>query len=107
MVELTEHQIQNQILDYLKYKGLFWRQNTGAVSFKSNTGRDRFIRFGKKGISDILGCQKKNGQFTAIEIKRKGNSLTQYQEEFLKDVNRNGGLGMVAFSLDDVMRVIK
>lgn len=53
------------------------------------------------GVADILGIF--NGRFLAIEVKRPGNPLTRCQKHFLDSVNREGGIGFVARSIDDVI----
>lgn len=54
------------------------------------------------GIADILGIYE--GKFLAIEVKRPGLSPTEKQSKFLDAVNRAGGIGFVAHSVDDVVR---
>lgn len=56
-----------------------------------------------KGAPDIWGCTKR-GQLFCIEVKNPNgtNSLSQEQEVFLAKVNRNHGIGIVAFCLEDV-----
>jgi len=55
-----------------------------------------------KGISDIIGCYK--GRYFAIEVKRPGGKPTSFQEKFLENVKRAGGIAIVARSVDDVIR---
>lgn len=74
------------------------RMNVGA--FKDG---DRFVRFGFRGCSDIMG-QMKDGRFLAVECKRPGGKLTEYQLGFLVRVQNNGGVAFVARSVDDVMK---
>ena len=54
------------------------------------------------GIADILGILP-TGRFLAIEVKRKGNKTTPNQDIFLKGITDNGGLAIIAYSLDDVI----
>ena len=73
------------------------RQNTGAAKVGG-----RFIKFGWKGCSDILG-QLKDGRLLAVECKRlKGGKLTDEQIFFLERVRQHGGVSFVATSLHDV-----
>lgn len=91
---------QNAALQYLNLRGHFcWRNNTGG--FKNPAGH--FFRFGKKGSSDILGCSK-DGKSIAIEFKAKGKKPTMEQINFLSNVNKRGGYGILAYSLDDVIK---
>ena len=95
-----EHEIQNEIMAYLVSNKIFaWRQNTGAISIK-----DRFIRFGLKGTSDILGIYK--GIFLAIEVKTAQGKLRKEQVFFLRKIKDQGGIAIVARSLDDVKCVL-
>jgi hypothetical protein len=100
MKSRSEQQLVNQIIAYLKINGHYvWRQNTGAMT----TQQGRFVRFGYKGISDILGVSKE-GKMIAIECKIKNNKPTQFQTEFLSEVKDRGGISILAYSLDDVMQ---
>lgn len=75
---------------------------------KKGRKKQRFINFGTSGISDILGCLKKDGRFVAIEVKRrKGKGPTPEQLEFLRRVKEAGGIGIVAYCIEDVMAIIK
>ena len=60
---------------------------------------------GDRGMSDMLFCSP-DGRFGAIEVKRKGNKPTPEQEEFLERVRRNGGIAVIAYSIDEVMGMI-
>ena len=74
------------------------RQNTGAAKVGG-----RFIKFGWKGCSDILG-QLKDGRLLAVECKRlKGGKLTDEQIFFLERVRQHGGVSFVATSMHDVL----
>ena len=70
--------------------------NSGAYEVDS-----RFIRFGFKGCSDIIG-QLKDGRFLAIEAKRPGGLPTPDQINFMLKVARHKGVAFVAQSLADV-----
>jgi hypothetical protein len=99
---MSEREIQNAIMDYLRIKKIyFWRNNTGAFVDSSK----HFYRFGFKGSSDILGILP-GGRFLAIEVKAKYGKLRPEQEEFIKNINHYGGLAFVAKSLDDVINRI-
>lgn len=74
------------------------RMNTGAL-----TSGDRYVRFGFKGCSDIIG-QLMDGRFLAIEVKRPGGIVTEDQLAFLARVQDNHGLAFVAWSVDDIGR---
>ena len=72
-------------------------RSMGCFCFKHWSGR-----FAKRGVSDILGCLP-DGRFIAIEVKaERGGRVSEYQERFIKDVNRCGGLGFIARSVEEV-----
>ena len=99
----SEADILHAILDYLALRGITaWRVNSGATKIG-----DRYIRFGKKGMADILGILKPNGRLLAIEVKRPGGRATPEQLAFLKQVNDAGGLGFVACSVEKVIEGLK
>lgn len=77
------------------------RQNSGAI--KSG---DRFIRFGWRGCSDVLG-QLKDGRFLACEVKAKAGRLRPEQAGFLERVRLFGGVGIVARNAADVLAALK
>jgi len=95
---VVESDIQKAILDYLLMNQVYcWRNNTGAYKVDN-----RFIRFGKKGSSDILGILR-DGRFLAIEVKQPDKEPTEDQKEFLQAIAENNGIALVAHSLDEVM----
>lgn len=115
---LKEREIQKLILDYLQARGIFaWRNNTGAFAGEHN-GKKRFVRFGFPGVADILGIIRTEaevgsgihrntfGRFLSIEVKRPGGKQTDDQKAFQEAVERNGGIYILASSLEDVMEVL-
>ena len=100
---MKESDIQKAILDYLKLKKylVFKHRNVGI--FKQDTGKYIPLTAGEKGISDILGCTPQ-GRFLAIEVKMPGKKPTQDQLLFLASVQAHNGIGLVAWSLDDVIK---
>ena len=111
IMRLSEKQIQDSILGYLKLKGIFsWRNNTGSM-MATYKGKVRRIRFGFRGVSDILGIAPLShglapGRFFAIEVKRAGKTPTADQQAFLDAVKREGGIAIVARSLKDVQEIL-
>lgn len=95
----SESQILSAIIEHLKYHYLVaWaeRMNTGAV-----VNGKRFVRFGFKGCSDVIG-QLKDGRFLAIEVKSPTGRPSAEQLAFLDRVNSAGGVAFLARSVDDV-----
>lgn len=105
MKKSNETALVRAVLDYLEIRGIWaWRQNSGAFEGEYK-GKKRFMRFGIKGMSDILGVMP-DGRFLAIECKVKPNKPTPDQLEFLGNVKRRGGVACLCWNIDDVMDAI-
>ncbi|MBL8967690.1 MAG: VRR-NUC domain-containing protein [Spirochaetaceae bacterium] len=101
-----EGEVLNACLEYLRLRRVYaWRNNSGAVKLRGAAGaRDRFVRYGKPGSSDILGILD-DGRFLAIECKApRGKGPTEAQRDFLEDIRKRGGLAFVARSVEDMER---
>ena len=53
------------------------------------------------GVPDLICCFK--GRLIGIEIKSEKGIVSEYQKEFIDNINRAGGLAFVARSLEDVI----
>lgn len=100
---MKENEVLRGCLEYLRANGIFcFRNNTGAVKI----GR-RFIRYGTPGSSDILGIMP-DGRFLAVECKReKGGRLSELQKAFLTAIQINGGVSIVARSVDELKKELE
>jgi hypothetical protein len=97
----SEHEVQTQILNALALIGVFaWRNNTGCVR-SSYKGRERFIRYGKVGSSDIFALRK--GIFYGIEVKSAKGKQSHEQAEFQRMIEKSGGRYILAHSLNEFM----
>ena len=97
----TEQDIQKGILDYLLLrKYVAFKHN--STQFGVRDGKNFAFSNSKKGVADIIACSPK-GTFVAIEVKKPGGRATPEQLEFLEKVRSAGGIGILAFSLEDVM----
>lgn len=105
--DLSEGLIKRQIIQYLKLQGIFCWVNVSTGIYDPTIGKFRKLNgYGMiKGSSDILGCFK--SKLLAIEVKTKNGKVSSEQEFFLSEVNRNGGIGFVARSIDDVIEHLK
>lgn len=91
---LTASELTKMMIDYLTSKGLVvWRNNNLAVKGRS------FI--GKKGVPDIIGYDRKHGQFVACEIKKLGDRISPDQLSFLTQLGIAGGLSMLCSQTSD------
>lgn len=61
--------------------------------------------FQAAGIPDIIACYK--GVFLGIEVKLDYNKPSEIQKAKLKLINNAGGIGIVAYSIDDVAEVLR
>lgn len=102
-VVIPENIIKNHICQYLKLQGIFCWVNVSTGIYDPTLKRFRKLTgFQIKGSSDILGVLH-GGRMIAIECKNKNGVVTKEQQFFLDEVNRMGGLGFVARSVDDVV----
>lgn len=116
---ITEKQIENDILTYLKSKRIFcWKaQVVGVFDPKKKVFRKSKNLHHINGVSDILGVYE--SRFMAIEVKRPYISQKtlqikhRTQEEleklasdeqliFLNEIKKNGGVAFMADSIDVV-----
>lgn len=105
-VKITANGLTRQALRILSLKGYHvWRQNNGGVYDAKIGGYRR--NSSTPGISDIIGFHKKSGQFIAAEIKIGRDKLSPFQERFLADVKKAGGVAMVLRTMDDLEQIIK
>ena len=58
-----------------------------------------------EGSSDLIGWYR--GRFLAIEVKAAKGRATQEQVNFIENVNRDGGIGIIARSVDEVLDTLK
>lgn len=93
----SESEIQQQILNYLKNKGIFhWR---------NNVGRKHNLQFGLKGSADIMGMTH-NGIFFAIEVKDWKGKQSPEQKHFEQRVNDNNAIYILARDIDYIKDII-
>jgi hypothetical protein len=79
-----------------------WRNNTGCLRDKKN----RPVFFGKTGSSDILGLLP-GGRFIAVECKAPNGRVSGRQTAFLNEIERMGGVAVVAKSVDDIEKALR
>lgn len=113
MKGLSEKQIENMILNWLEWKGIYaWKtKTTGTYSVK----RGCFIsgsRLYRKGVADVVGLLPDksgcpSGRLLAIEVKTQKGILQENQKTFLKEIESRGGLAFVARSIEDVEEALK
>ena len=94
---IKEKSVIKAVDEYLAWKQIpHWRMNSGALS----TERGQFVRFGAKGMSDFYAIGP-DGVSIWIECKRpQGGRLSEAQEDFLNCIRKNGGIAIVANSVE-------
>lgn len=100
----SETNIQKDVLAILeRHPAIAWahRINVGGGCMKSG----RWVNFAFEGCSDIIG-QTRTGLFFACEVKRPGERCTPTQLDFLRDVNQNNGIAMVASGTEKLTEVL-
>ena len=104
MQQPLERQIQTQILDYLKLRGVFcWKQNTSGIYRKD---RSAYIPSHTRGMPDICGILR-GGRAFYVEVKRRTGRLSEPQKEFLGRASTLGALAIVAYCVEDVEAALK
>ena len=111
-----ESDVLSACLQWLQMKGVWcWRQNQGAIPLAGG-GYRRFV--GLKGVADILGILPQTvrvvgdegpvtfGNLLAVETKRQGENPRPEQEEFLRQVNERGGVGVCVRSVGELEEVL-
>lgn len=93
---VSESSVKSGIIDYLRVSGAFcWVSVSIGIKGRKLNGKGM-----RRGVSDVLGIYK--GRFFAIEIKYGKNKPSPEQVAFIEDVNLYGGIGFVAYSVEDV-----
>ena len=93
-----EGRIKADCLRYLERRGFFvWNNPSGAVRIAP----DRWLRFGRKGSSDIIGILP-DGRFLAVEVKAEHGRLSSEQSAFIEKVRGMRGLAVIAHSVREL-----
>ena len=122
---MNEHPLQDRLISKLNHDNIRMFRNNVGVAYQGNVKRIGFrsviirncsaIRFGLcPGSSDLIGWKsvtvtpemvgKQVAVFTAIEVKRPNKSkTTKGQINFIEQVKKAGGIGMI---LSDITEVI-
>ena len=95
---MRESQILSAIINYLQYA-----QNRKELYFvRENTG-GRYIRFGKRGISDLI-VYFKGGRTEFWEVKNEKGRLENSQKEFKEFIEELGFIYRIIRSVDDIIK---
>lgn len=118
---MTESELQREIMKAVTAAGgRVFRNNTGQgwvgqytkCTERRNGHHDVLISNARPlhaglcvGSSDLIGFYR--GRFLAIECKSARGRPTEEQQNFLDEVTRNGGIGIVARSVEDVLERLR
>jgi Holliday junction resolvase len=81
-----EAELQKQIIDLLRLYSVF--------SYRQNTGRRGGVSYGKKGAPDIVAVI--GGRYVGIEVKAPDGVVSPDQYLFAEQLEKAGGLYMIA-----------
>ena len=88
----------NRCLVRMSGRGILcWSNKTGA----GFTIAGNFIRFGKKGSGDIIGCSPLGGRFIGVECKTGNATQEKKQGTFQRAVEMRGGIYVLARCPED------
>lgn len=100
---MNEKILQKAIIQYLRLKRCeVFKVNSGGVYDKKFGG---YRKNAYAGVADVIACSPE-GRFIAIEVKGKNGKASEEQKEFLYQIERRGGIAILAYTLNDVIEKI-
>lgn len=114
MNKISEHQIQNSIINYLRYKQyIVERMNSGAMRQRDSRGKQYIIRMHSVGTPDIMAFKRVLIEtpdhesyyktiLLFIEVKVPGNSPTRMQSIKMQELTEHGARCYVIHSLEEL-----
>lgn len=105
---MTEKQIENNILTFLKEIGIFcWKnQSVGVWSQERKQYLKPHNQHHIKGVADILGILP-SGRFLAIEVKAPKGRASPEQLTFITKINEAGGLAFLSRSVEQTFNSMR
>lgn len=100
VAKVKESEVQRAILDYLGYGHVFHYRNNSGAMMSTYKGKERFMRFGALGSPDIIAVV--GGRYIGIEVKGTGGRQNENQKEFQRQLEKAGGMYILASSVEDV-----
>lgn len=102
-----ESAIQGEVMAILAMADYtLWRNNVGCATHqytrKNGSVGSSFIRYGTKGLPDILAIQPGTGRLIGIEVKRPGTYQTQEQLEWQLRFTEAGAVYIVVRSGEEM-----
>lgn len=106
VIKQDTNKLTKEVIRLLQLEGFtVWRNNNAGVYDKSFGGFRK--NSAVKGISDIVGYQRKTGRALYCEIKTGSDKLSPEQRTFLCEAIDNGCIAFECRSIDDVLKQIK
>lgn len=99
----NEKETQKAILEYLKTIGALPIKIYNGGIYDPVSQKYFFPYQTQRGVSDIIACYK--GKFIAIEVKSPSKKPTPYQLQFLKEVEKAGGIGIWSDNVDKIINL--
>lgn len=120
MNKISEHQLQNSIMQYLRMKGFYvTRMNSGALRSTDALGKMRLVRMHEAGTPDIMCFKEITRQASGahllmvkhpiiyfFEVKIGKNKPTRLQEIRMRELEGKGAQCYVVYSLEQVQEII-
>lgn len=109
----TEAEVQRDILLIAPVHGArLLRNNSGML--QDRTGRWVAYGLGNSGskkdtsAGDLIGWTDVEGRavFTSVECKRRGEKPTEKQVAWCSAIQKQGGIGVIAYSVDDFVDAV-
>lgn len=99
---MRESELQKSCIDYLGYKGIF-SYKINNVGIKKPDGS--YIPSQTKGLPDLV--IHRNGRVEYIEFKSEKGRLSEWQEVFRKQCEKDGIVYNVIRSLDELIKIME
>jgi hypothetical protein len=83
------------------------RMNSGATRYRDAHGVERWVSYGFKGCPDLWAMLRGSGRLVVVEVKSDSGTVTPEQQAVLEAVSNGGGIGVLAYCVDDVLRALE
>lgn len=89
----TANELNKQTIDTINLRGGF--------AWRNNVGRRGGVSFGKRGSGDVIGMYR--GYFISVETKTPNDRASEYQLDFVIQVQAAGGFACFVHDIDEVI----
>lgn len=103
--ELTEHEIQQLCINWLRYHSFYvMRINAGRMNYEHN-GKRKMVMLAERGTPDILAI--KSGRCYFFEVKRPGKTPTEIQKMKMQELEEYGAKCFVIHNIMELENIYK